>query len=381
MEQIVFLSEGRINILQDSAVRVLECKIAEKYRERAREIRRKNEWKNSGTGANFMGSSLFTGAFKDAPEIALKLPVTGVSRESDRLVYALNFETGGGLYYTHFTSEGQDTHIFVNTSTSFFELDVNSSGIIAVSCANSRVERHISLFNISENNFNGITDGECSDCNPKWSRKNENILYYDSAGIGYTNSGHFGGFGPRSVYRLNIKTGELDEILTGGEFEYVSPFEDEDGNLYFIRRPYKQAKVSISLFDFLTAPFKILRAIGGWFNFFSLRYTGEPLNTAGANPAKANQKSQQQIFIDGNLLEAEKNLKLNLAAGDKNPGYAPRNWELVKKSPGGEEKILQKSVISYCVTNNGIVYSNGKYIISENKAVKAHLATKLIYLE
>lgn len=381
MERIVFLSEGRINILENSCVKALECEIAETYRERAREIRRNKEWKQSGTGAQFMGSSMFTGVFQEPSIMDIKLPVTGVSRVScecdERLIYAINFETGGGVYYTYTTTDAQDTHIFVNTTTSFYELDVNSSGVVAVSCANSHIERHISLLDIEKNDFHSITDGECSDCNPRWSRKNENVLYYDSAGIGYDSGGRYAGFGPRSVYKLNVKTGELDEILVGGEFEYVSPYEDADGNLYFIRRPYKPAGGKMSLKDFLLAPFKFLKAIGGWMDFFSRRYTGEPLNTAGVNPAKANQKSPQQIFIDGNLLESEKNLKLNAATGDKNPGYAPRNWELIVKSPDGEEKILQKSVMSYCVTKDAIVYSNGKYIISEKEAVKVHLAMKL----
>ncbi|MCL2223918.1 MAG: hypothetical protein FWB96_02995 [Defluviitaleaceae bacterium] len=377
MEQTAFLSEGRINILQDSKISVVECEIAEKYRERAREIRRKNEWKNSGTGAKFMGGSMsMYGGSEEAFDQTLKLQVAGVSRHENKMVYSLNYQQGGGMYFSE--TGAPDTHVFVHTGIGFYELDVNSAGIIAVSCAHGHMERHISLFDISENNFNGLTDGECSDCNPKWSRKNENILYYDSAGIGYDSGGYFGGLGPRSIYRLNTKTGELDEVLSGGETEYISPFEDENGNLYFIRRPFKPpTRRGISIIDFLTAPFKILRAIGGWLSFFTRSYTGESLNTAGANPAKLAQKSAQEIFVDGNLIESEKNLKLNIAAGDKNAGYAPRSWELVKRSSSGEETVLHKSVISYCVTKNGVIYSNGKYIISENETVKAHFAVKL----
>jgi hypothetical protein len=376
MERIIFLSEGRINILQDSKVRALECEIAEKYIERAREIQRKKEWKQTGTGAQFMGSSMFTGFSHEFSAMEMKLPVAGVCKSDERLIYSINFEAGGGFYFTQPNSDVADSHIFVNTTTKFFELDINSSGVIAISCANHYLERHISLFKIKENDFRGLTDGECSDCNPSWSRRDENVLYYDSAGIGYS-GGHFAGFGPRSIYKLNVKTGELDEILEGNKFEYVNPFEDENGNLYFIRRPFKMPGEKMSLKDFLLAPFRVLRAIGSWFNFFSIRYTGKPLNTSGANPAKSSQKTPQQIFIDGNLLEAEKNIKLNAAAGDKNAGYVPRSWELVKKSPSGEEEILKKSVMSFCVTKDGIVYSNGKYIISENEAVKVHLATKL----
>jgi len=161
-------------------------------------------------------------------------------------------------------------------------------------------------------------------------------------------------------------------------FDYYYPFEDQDGNLYFIRRPHKQNSGGMTIVDYITAPFKILRALGGMLDLFTRRHTGESLKSSGANPAKVNQKSQEQIYIDGNLLEAEKTLKKNAAAGDKNPGYAPQDWELVMKTPDSEEKVLQKSVISYCVTPQGTTYSNGKYIISNDHAVKVHLAAKLI---
>ncbi|MCL1862640.1 MAG: hypothetical protein FWF78_03630 [Defluviitaleaceae bacterium] len=373
---ITFISEGRINILQDGSIRVLECEIAEKYKERTRELRRKNEWKNSGSGAKFMGGNMFTGAFFDTQNVYMKLPVSGVSGYGEQLIYALNTESSGGMYFTHADTQEQDTHVYVNAVTRFFELDVRE-GVIAVSCSDGNYfERHISLFDIEKNNFQNLTDGECSDCNPRWSKRSQNVLFYDSAGVGRDGQGNFVAFGPRSIYRLDVKTGELDEVLSGEKYEYTNPFEDADGSLYFIRRPYKPASASMSLTDILLSPFRVLRAIGSWFNFFSIRYTGEPLNTAGTNPAKSAQKSSQQIFIDGNLIESEKNMRINAAAGEKYAGYAPRDWELVK-STNGQEKVLQKSVMGYCVVDDDVVHSNGKYIITKNGAVKAHLATKI----
>ena len=376
MKQIAFLSEDRINLLEDTgAVRPLNCAVAEKYRAREKEIRLKNEWKQSGTGA------MFTGAYSlDASALDIKLSITGLSPGIDeRFVYAINFERGGGIYFKHPNPKELETPILASTDTHFFELDVNPSGRIAVSCAENYLERHIALLKTDDSYLREITEGDSFDCNPKWSLRDEDVLYYDSAGIAYNATGHFAGFGPRSIYRLHIKTGELYEVLENPKFDYCYPFEDAAGNLYFIRRPYEQSGGGkMAAWDYLTAPFKILRAIGGWLDLFTRRHTGESLKSSGANPAKANQKSPQQLYIDGNLLEADKTLKKNAAAGDKNPGYAPRDWELIMKTPEGEEKVLQKSVMSYCVTQDGIVYSNGKYIISGGQAIKVHLATKLV---
>ena len=375
MERIAFLIEGRICILDsaDDPVRPLSCVIADTYREREREIRLKKEWKQRGTGA------MFTGVFTpDESALDIRIPIAGLSKGIDeRLIYSINFESGGGIYFKHPNPDKLETPIAANATTRFYELDVNPSGRIAVSSAVNHLERHIALLSTEDGYIQVVTEGECADCNPKWSQKNEDILYYDSAGIGYSTGGQFSGFGPRSIYRLNIKTQELDEVLPGGDMEYCNPFEDGEGNLYFIRRPYRQNRGKMSLTDYITAPFKVLKAIGAWLDFFSRRYTGQALNTSGANPAKSGNKSPHQIFVDNNMLEVDKTLKQNLAAGDKNPGYIPRNWELVVKKPSGEETVLHKSVMSYCITRDGVVYSNGKYVVSENKAVEAELISKL----
>jgi len=378
MEQIAFLSDGRINLLEamasDASVRILNCTVAEKYKEREREIRLKNEWKQSGMGA------MFTGAYR-MDEYALdgRLPITGLSSSTDgRLVYAINLEKNGGIYFKHPDPENSETPILVNTNAHFFDVDVNPSGNIAVACSENYQERHIALLKVDYSYLQDLTEGDSFDCNPKWSLRDENILYYDSAGIAYNGTGHFAGFGPSGIFRLNTRSGELDEVLADPKFNYCYPFENKDGCLYFIRRPYKQTDRKMSTMDYIAAPFKIMRAFGGWLDLFTRRHTGESLNTSGANPAKSNQKSARQIYIDGNLLEAEKALRKNAMAGDKNPGYAPHDWQLMTKMPDGEEKVLQKSVMSYCVTQSSVVYSNGKYIISGNHAVKVHLATKLV---
>ncbi|MCL2235931.1 MAG: hypothetical protein FWB98_05795 [Defluviitaleaceae bacterium] len=375
MKQTAFLSEGRISLLQDGNVKDLTCTTAEKYREREREIRMRNEWKHSGAGA------MFTGTYRyDEGGLDIKLPIMGISCGLDgRLLYTLNFDDGGGIYFKHPDPTEPETPVLADLKTAFFELDINPSGNIAVSCAENYLERHIGFLNADKPHLQSLTEGECSDCNPKWSRRDENVLFYDSAGIGYSANGHFAGFGPRSICRLNTKTGELDEILTDDKFDYTAPFEDEDGNLYFIRRPYKQPKGGkMTFMDYIKAPGKIARTFGGWLDFKSRTYTGESLKSSGANPAKGNTKSPQQIFIDGNLLEADKAMKKNAAAGDKNPGIIPRDWELMVRRANGSEEVLQKSVMSYCVTNGGIAYSNGKFIVINETATKASLASKLV---
>ena len=119
-------------------------------------------------------------------------------------------------------------------------------------------------------------------------------------------------------------------------------------------------------------------------NFFTAKYTGDTLTTSGQNPAKGKEKTEEEIFIEGNLINAVKTLKENQAAGESFPGVAPRNWELVKRSVSGEIKVVKKGVIDFDLNNYGeIVYSNGKYILKigknleEEVLVKVNLADKI----
>ena len=377
MKRVAFLSEGRIGILEGGDIRTLSCITAEKYREREREIRLKNQWKQSGAGA------MFTGAYRhnDNDSLDIKMPIMGLSKGiDDRLVFTLNFDNGGGIYFKHPDPSEPETPILVDLKTKFYEVDVNPAGKIIVSFADNYLERNIAFLKVDSPYLQGITEGESSDNNPRWSRRDEDVIYYDSAGINYDRNGHPAGFGPRSIYRLDTKTGQLDEVLAGGKFDYSNPFEDSQGNLYFIRRPYKQpTSGKMSALDYIKAPGKIARAFGGWLDFKTRTYTGENLKTSGANPAKGNPKTPQQLFVEGNLLEADKDLKRNAAAGDKNPGIIPRDWELVVMREGGEE-VLQKAVMGYCVVGGGVAYSNGKYVISELGVSKTHLASKLVVI-
>ena len=136
----------------------------------------------------------------------------------------------------------------------------------------------------------------------------------------------------------------------------------------------------------LYAPFKIIRAVIGWLDFFTQRYTGESLkSTSGANPAKARQKSEEELFVEGNLIKAQKALQQNQSAGEKFAGVIPRNWELIQYSADGEQKVLKRGVLGYALNIEGsLYYSNGKYLIAmtadqtEQMLVEARLINKIM---
>jgi len=383
-KKIIFLSDGSLHTWQDGEFVAQKSLIYEDYKRKIREIEQKNEWKKAGSGAAFMGVY-----FNEEASAALdyKVPINGIAFcQGSKIVYSLNFEKSNGLYIKNIQNvEEKEYAVMVNANITFHELDVDSQNNIIVSIGAGYFEKHLALMHTDNSDFTQLTEGDCLDQNPRWSKKYPDVIYYDSCGIAFTDNGHFLAYGPRSIYRFNTKTKELDEVLSDDNFDFYCPYQDENGDLFYIKRPYKPRQDNKNpIKDFLLAPFKILRAIGGWLDFFTVRYTGENLKTSGPNPAKHSNKTPEELFVDGNLLKAEQNLKNNMRMGDAHPGYIPKDWQLMVKSADGEEKVLKHGVLSYCMMpKNELIYSNGQYIIfaesnsKEKVLAKAHLATKI----
>ena len=95
-------------------------------------------------------------------------------------------------------------------------------------------------------------------------------------------------------------------------------------------RPYKQPSSGPTAKDMLLGPVRLLQALGGFLNLFSMRYGGKPLHSGGAAPAQAKEKSERELFIEGNLIQAERNLKENQRRGEANPGIVSGAWRLVR---------------------------------------------------
>lgn len=149
-----------------------------------------------------------------------------------------------------------------------------------------------------------------------------NVIYYDSAGIGRNKQGIPICLDPRSIQRLELNTGKLEEVATVKSHDCYLPKLDGQDNLYFIKRPYQKPHHGTSLIEILQIPFKISKAIYKWIEFFTIRHTGEPLTSAGNNPAKLKQDLRRMI-IDGNIINRNNLLKKTAVTESLSPG-SPR---------------------------------------------------------
>ena len=115
------------------------------------------------------------------------------------------------------------------------------------------------------------------------------------------------------------------------------------------------------------------------FESFTKAYTGKGFIENSSNPAKNNEKNPKQIFIDGNLIYADKEYKLNKKHEGDFAGIIPRNYELIKLLNNGEVEVICKGVIAYDFDSDGnFIVSNGKHILkTDGKKIEKLVDTKL----
>ena len=295
-----------------------------------------------------------------------------VTAGEERLIYASTLETDCAIYAKNPRNpEEMDRYITRLVNTRIYHMDYEpASKMIVVSASDGYLEKHLALCNEEKANYRLITDGDCVDITPSFSLMDNNIIYFSSAGF-YIDSSRGGAkYGSYAICVYDIADNELHEVLSDEKYDFIYPRQMADGQLYCIRR-LKQASGGSgqTLLDIVLAPFRFLRAVFGWANFFSQRYSGESLTKGrgGPNPAKNREKNERDIFIEDNLINVEKTFKENTLAGEKYPGIAPKNWELVTIGQDGGIKVIKRGVLNYAFDNGGrLVYSNGKYILRDS---------------
>ena len=207
-------------------------------------------------------------------------------------------------------------------------------------------------------------------------------------GIVFHRSGNFSAYGSSTINRFDLSNGEIEEVVSLANHDCLLPKLDALGNLYYLKRPSGYAagrgNPLTDIIDIFLIPFRLLRAIYSYFNFFAIRFTGTPLRSRDGVNVKSRELDEKTVFINGNIIHAQKNLQRNRRSGDKYPGIAPRNWELMRRDASGKTVCLRRGVLDYDVSAQGeIVFSNGKYLIKINKdmseevLLKADLVTKI----
>lgn len=390
---LLFIADGKLHRFDGQKISELPNGILDKYKDKIYQNAKRNEWKTNGSGARFTEQY-------DPYDAEDKLKnihsiIDSAVIVNGTLYFTQRIDQVSGIYAKN---EGQDEGIVLSdTATAYADLD-EKDGVFCLSAALAG-ESHIALVSPHSPDCRILTEGDTVDAHPTWSRFENKVIYYSSAGLALNENkpeskeedpslvGRIQAMnahilprekGPASLCRLDLNAAEIDELLSDNNKDYIKPATDPNGNLYFIRKPYEStarrgATPLGCLLDILLFPFRLLRALFGFLNFFSLAYSGKTLRKSGKGTKNRN---PSEVFLEGNLIDADKELKTNAKKGDENPGIVPRSFELCRRDADGRITLLKKGVIAYCVSENGLYLSNGSAILFQDASGKEKLVCK-----
>ena len=103
-------------------------------------------------------------------------------------------------------------------------------------------------------------------------------------------------------------------------------------------------------------------ALIGWANFFSWRYRGQGLSNGqapeGDNRARGERAAPLQIRAWGEVLTPQTARKMgrkNTPDADES-AWVTRDWQLVRRAPGGEWETLAEGVLGFDVAPDGTIF-------------------------
>ena len=352
---LAYLSGGKLFVSHGGAAfRAVESEFVEGMKGRLQSIQKRNEWKTSGTGAQFMG---VRPSLDGADPSGLVCRFTGMSLcGGSQLRYSLQTESVGGLF-DYSVSEREEKRILHKEYFNVSDIDVHpETGETVCSAAFNTGVTNIAL--VSGNSVEQLTEGDSFDEAPRWIPGSKGRIVFQSAGIARSGEGFYAGHGNTCVMTLDLRAGTLETALEDPAFDFLAPQYDENGSLYCIRRRYEENANRVTLLsslkDLLFFPVRIVRAVVGYLNFFSMIYSKEPLITAGGNGKKG--PDPKTVFLHGRMIDVDKQMK----KAEKGDGsLIPSDWELVRIAADGSMKVIAQGVASFDLCGGEVVYSNG----------------------
>lgn len=373
-ENIIFIVKNKMGYYNKRKISYLTSEYLKKYKNNREDIRKRNSWKTQGISSSFRGESRNNSQI-NLDNILNRATINGITFiDSNKIAYSLCVDNFSGIFIKNPNNDSEiEAHVIHNDKLKFYNIDYNS-GInkLVTAMQELNLETNIAIFDIEKSDYIEITEGDTIDNNPVWCKTDSSVIYFDSKGIARNGEGYIIQYAPKVINKIDLDSGELTELVSIPKYDCFLPKADNKGNLYFIKKPFKVVEEkSASIFEILLIPFKILKAIYNWIEFFTVRYTGEYFSSKGANPAKSKQLDPKTVFINGNMINAEQSLKENKQKGEKYPGIAPRSWELMKLDNEKNIHSIKKGVLAYDINSNGeVIYSNGKYLIKMDKDSK-----------
>jgi hypothetical protein len=359
---IAYLAQGRLRLkCGDLPARTVESKYGNDIREKSVRAAQRHQWKTQGAGDKFLSGSMLWGkAASDPAAIPIRLTSVGAGPVAGQLCYTLESDSLCAILRVDGLGE-EEQRLWNNNSMFADRISYHpEAGHLACSIRHRHGTANLAVMMSGNTGLQEITEGDSVDTAPSWMPGEGNRLIYQSAGVGRNRDGEFAALGPFSIQQMDLDLLELTTVIENPSFDFVLPRVAPDGSLYCIRRPY-QASGSYhfghALKDVVLFPFRLLRAIFSYLNFFSMLYSGKKLSTAaGGTPAK--EMDMKEMLIWGRRVEAAK-----AAKADESSGLVPKDWVLIRVPKGGATEQIASGVLAYDVAPDGtVIFTNGSAV-------------------
>ena len=355
-----YLSQGQLHLkLGNEPARPFDSRFGQSLRDRAAQIQNRNSWKTQGTGARFMsGGMLWGDQNRDAAE--MRITIAGVSPgcRSGELLYSLATNEIGGVFLLR--DQAREEHRLLHTADFRVRRLSACPGHDRVVCVLQHKAENSAIATMRSDgtDLREVTQGDTIDDAPRWAPGSAREIIFQSAAIGRNSAGIAVTQAPFAIHKLDLEAGAVTPLAEDAEFDLLNPVLVNDGSLWYIRRPYRDPSQAVSpwraALDLVLLPFRLLYAVFQFLNFFTARYTGNTLTTAGN--ARQKHADIRKMMIWGNLFDAQNAAGQN---GDA-PALVSKTWELIRRSLDGKQEVVAKGVLSFDVYADGsVLYTNG----------------------
>ncbi len=374
--RLVYISHGKLFMKSgNNDPQEVQSPYVQEMMDRVERAKQRHSWKQ-GTAFD----SSFVGKDADRSSEQRGLNATSAQFTSDgKLIYFLRDSHVGGLFEYDLES-GNEKRLLHQQRLLLGDLSIDRSGCrVLCSREGDNGTASIVLMNVDGTDYQEITGGDTVDSAPSWIPSDTDHIVFQSSGVARSDEGYVIALGPANIQMLDLNKREMTPVLEDDKIDYLQPKVSPNGDLLFIRRPYEPPRYTNGnvLLDFLLFPFRLLRAVFHYLNFFSLMYSRKPLTSASGPKVQADLK---ELLIKGKRIDAENALKKERRINGVR-SLVPRSWELVKRTRNGEEQVLATNVASYDIMRDGkIIFSNGYgvFVLDASNGAQVVLRGKLI---
>ena len=372
MEKIVFSDGDSIRVLDEGEEGTYASQYIADYRERMRRMVKNKEWKHSGMGAMFRGDTMSEVGMDSETRVDAYINSVHAAGE-DKVLYTFTVnQTSGVIEKTLSAKKDGERFILHTNDGELLSSDYNvTDGKFVAELKRGEISSDLVLLDTERGDYVSITDGDSRDENPSFSKKRPGVILYDSLAAGRNARGEFVEYAPAAVYEYDLNTLDLKEIRASEKYSYIKPVEDENGDIYCIRKPAKERERHNPVVEILLIPYRLLMAIVNFIQIFVVFFTGKTMTGGGNNPAKGRDTDSRQMIIRGTVIEVDKEIARNKKFKDKDLAFIPASWKLVRIR-GGEEEEMKSGICDFSLAEGGVVCTNGRkvFFLKEGKSEK-----------